>query len=101
MFSVDMVNIYIGLVGFVALPFALIGIGWFMTRRKRVATKALMNKIDEVYSKSKMSPQKCEEELHKLRNTDLESVTDGRITQEIYDLMNKKIDEYLEELRKQ
>jgi len=101
LFSADMVNIYIGLVGFVLLPFALIGIGWFMTRRKRITTKALMNKIDEVYSKSKMNPRKCEEELYRLRNTILESVTDGKITQESYDLMNKRIDEYLEELRKQ
>jgi len=101
LFNVDMVNIYIGLVGFVVLPFALIGIGWFMTRRKRIAAKSLMKKIDEVYSKSKMSPRKCEEELHRLKNTILEDLTDGKITQESYDIMDKKIEECLKELRKQ
>ncbi len=73
--SVDMVNIYIGILGFVALPFALLGIDWVRTRRKRAATKALLNKIDEVYSMFKMDPRKCEEELYTLKKTLLEGVT--------------------------
>jgi len=41
--------------------------------------KVLLNEIDEVYSRFKTDPRKCEEELFRLRNTILEGLTDGKI----------------------
>jgi len=99
--NVDMVNIYIGIVGFVALPIALIGIGWFRNRRKRLFIRTLLNEIDEVYSRFKTNPHRCEEELCRLRDKNFEVVVDGKIAQESYDIMDKRIEKYLEELRKQ
>ena len=99
--SVDMVNIYIGILGFVALPFALVGIEWYKNRRRRGTLKALLNEIDEVYSSFKTNPPRCEEELYRLRDKNLEVVADGKITQESYDIMDRRIEKYLEELGKQ
>ncbi|UCE16080.1 MAG: hypothetical protein JSV12_00200, partial [Candidatus Bathyarchaeota archaeon] len=98
--NVDMVNIYIGIVGFVALPIALIGIGWFRNRRKKTFIRTLLNEIDEVYSRLKTKPRRCKEELCRLRDKDFEVVIDGKIAQESYDIIDKRIEKYLEELRK-
>jgi hypothetical protein len=63
--------------------------------------KILLNGIDEVYLRFKTKPRKGEEELYRLRNTILEGLTDGKITEESYNIMDKRIDKYMEELRKQ
>jgi len=100
LFSLDWLNFIIALVGLVA-PVALFGFAWVRSRRRKAVIKTLLNKIDEIYSSFKMNPQKCEEGLCGLRNTILEDLADGKITQENYDIMDKKIEEYLKELRKQ
>jgi len=83
------------------LTVAFVGVAWIRTRRRRGIIKAFLNQIDEVYSKLKTNPQECEKELYRLRNTILEGLTDGRITEESYDIMDKKIDKYMEELQKE
>jgi len=100
LFSLESLNFIIALLGLV-ITVALLGVAWIRTHRKRVIIKALLNKIDEVYSRFKMNRLKCEEELSKLRNTILEDLADGKITQENYDIMNGRIEKYMEELRKQ
>jgi len=100
LFSLESLNFIIALLGLV-ITVALLGIAWFRARRKRVVIKALLNEIDDVYSKFKMNRLKCEEELSRLRNTILEDLTDGKITQENYDIMNERIQKYMGELRKQ
>jgi len=97
--DLDWLNFVIALVGLVA-PVALVGFAWVRNRRKKAVIKALLNRIDEVYSKFKTKPRKCEEELRGLRNKITEDLTDSKITQENYDIMDKKIEKYMEELRK-
>jgi hypothetical protein len=60
--------------------------------------RTFLAEIDDVYSKLKSDRQKCEEELYRLRNTILEGFTDGRITEENYGIMDKRIDKYMKEL---
>jgi len=100
LFSLESLNFIIALLGLV-ITVALLGVAWLRTRRKRVVIKALLNEIDDVYSKFKMNRLKCEEELSRLKNTILEDLTDGKITQENYDIMNERIEKHMEELRKQ
>ncbi len=100
MFRLEILQVILGLVGIV-LTVAFVVPAWFRTRRRRTVIKALLNKIDEVYSRFKMNPRKCEEELYRLRNTLSEDLADGKITRESYDVMDKKIEKYMEELRKQ
>jgi len=99
LFDLEWLNFVIALVGLMG-PIVLVGFAWVRNRRKKAAVKALLNRIDEVYSMFKTKPRKCKEELHKLRNTISEDLTKGKITQENYDIMDKKIEKYVEELRK-
>ena len=62
--------------------------------------KTFLAEIDDVYFKFKTERQKCEAALFRLRNTILEGLTDGKITQENYDVIDKRIDKYMDELRK-
>jgi hypothetical protein len=93
-------QIVLGLVGTV-FTVALVGTAWVKTRKRRGIVKAFLNEIDDVYSKYKTNPRKCEEELYRLRNTVLEGLTDGKITEENYNIVDNKIDKYMKELKKQ
>jgi len=97
--SLESLNLIIALLGLV-ITVALLGVAWIRTRKTRAATRALLDRIDQVYARFKMTPPKCEEELYRLKSTISKDLADGKITQECYDLMDKKIEEHLEELRK-
>jgi hypothetical protein len=83
------------------ITFSSIGTAWVRTRRRKGFTKAWLNETDEIYSKFKTDPQKCEDELCRLRNTLLEELTNGKITEQSHNIIDKKIDKYLEELQRQ
>jgi len=93
-------QILLGLVGIV-LTVALVGTAWIRTRKRRSIIKTFLDEIDDVYSKYKTNPQICEEELYRLRNTILEGLTDGKITEEHYAILDRKIDKYMKELQEQ
>ena len=94
----DITQVTLGLVG-IALIVALVVPAWFRTRRKRGIIRTFLKEIDEVFSRFKKDPKKCEEELSKLRNTILEGLTDGKISEESYNLIDKRIDKYKKELQ--
>jgi len=100
LFRPDILQVIVGLVG-IALTVALVVPAWVRTRRKRGVIKTFLNEIDDVYTRFKTDPRKCEEELYRLRNTILEGLTDGKISEESYDILDKRIDKYMEELQKQ
>lgn len=62
--------------------------------------KNFLAEIDDVYFKFKTQRQKCEEELSRLRNTILEGVTEGKITEGNYEIIEKRIDKHMKELLK-
>jgi len=101
LFSTVDLKVILALVA-LAVTSASIGTAWVRTRRRRGITKTLLKEIDEVYSRFKESPQKCEDELCRLRNTILEGLlADGKITEGSYNILEKRIEKYLEELQKQ
>ena len=93
----DVLQAILAILG-MALTVGLLGTAWFRTQRRKDIIKTWLNEIDDVYAKFKQDPQKCAQELTKLRNTILRGVTDGKITQESYNIMDERIDRYLEEL---
>jgi len=93
-------QILLGLVGIV-LTVALGGTAWMRARKRRSIIKTFLNEIDDVYSKHKANPRECEEELYRLRSTILEGLTDGKITEENYNILDSRIDKYMKELQKQ
>jgi hypothetical protein len=96
----DVLQALLAIVGMV-VTVSLIGTAWIRNRRGRNIVKAYSDEIDEVYSSHRIEPQKCEEELRALRNTILEGLTDGKIGEETYNVLDKKIDKYMAELDKQ
>jgi KaiC/GvpD/RAD55 family RecA-like ATPase len=84
----------VGLLG-IGLTATLVGNAWVRTHRRRGVIKAFLNEIDEVYSRFKMTPRKCEEELSRLRDVILERLTEGKITKENHSVLDKRIEEYM------
>jgi hypothetical protein len=93
-------QVILGLLGTV-VSLAVVGGAWVKSRRKRGIIKTFLNEIDDIYSKLKNNPKKCEEELYRIRNTILEGLTEGKITEESYNILDAKLDKYMKELQKQ
>jgi hypothetical protein len=98
LFNSQNLQVILGALGTV-LTVALIGTAWIRTRKRRGITKTFLDEIDDVYSKFKTDRKTCEEELYRLRNTILEGLTDGKITEENYDILDRKIDKCMKELQ--
>jgi hypothetical protein len=96
--SPESMQILLGLVGIV-ITVSLGGTAWMRTRKRRSIIKTFLDEIDDVYSKFKTNPRVCEEELYRLRNTILEGLTDGKITEANYEILDRKIDKYMKELQ--
>jgi hypothetical protein len=97
--SSESVQIILAILG-TLITIGLIGTAWIRTRHGRTAVKNFLAQIDDIRVRRKDDPAKCEEELFELRNTVLEGVTDGKITQEGYGIIDAKIDKCLEELHR-
>lgn len=97
--SSENMQIIVGILG-TLITIGLVGTAWIRTRHGRTAVKNFLAQIDDIRARRKDDPVKCEEELFELRNTVLEGVTDGRITQEGYEIIDAKIDKCLEELHR-
>jgi hypothetical protein len=80
------------------LTLGLVGGTWFRSRKRRNLVKAFLADADDVYSRLKAYPKNCEDELYALRNTVLEGLTDGKLTEENYEIIDKRIDKYVAEL---
>jgi KaiC/GvpD/RAD55 family RecA-like ATPase len=91
-------KVILALVGLVVTG-ASIGTAWVRTRRRKGITRTLLKEIDEVHSRFKADPQKCEDELCMLRNRISEELADGKITEESHKIIDKRIDKYMEEVR--
>jgi hypothetical protein len=50
--------------------------------------------VTNVYFRLKTDLQMCEEELHTLGNAIFKGLTDGKITQENHDVLDRNIDKY-------
>jgi len=78
-----------------------LGSTWIRNRGRRNITKFLLDQADTLYLTFKQDPKRCKEELCKLRSTTLEMVTNGKITEQIHSIIEKRIDNYIKELPKQ
>lgn len=68
------------------------------TRRKRGRIKSLLNEIDNIYYRFKMNARRCEAELYRLRDMVLEDYKNGKITEQSYNILNERINDYLNNL---
>jgi hypothetical protein len=93
----DVISAILGLLGTV-VTVGLVGGAWFRSRKRRDIVKAFLAEIDDVYSRLRTDPKKCEEELYTLRNTILEGLTEGKMTEDNYAILDNRIDKYVNEL---
>ncbi len=80
---------------------AIIGaiIGGLLSNRKRRRIKKLLDDVDKTYESFKMNSRRCEAELYRHREIVLEQLKKGRINEESYNILDKRIDNYLGEIR--
>ncbi len=76
-------------------------VGWHFTQRNKNTMGKYLTHIDTTYSSFKMNAQDCETELHKLRKSITEDLKKGKLEESSYAILEKRIDDYLKEVRDQ
>jgi len=94
------ISVLIAIIG-LTVTTGTLGSTWIRNRGRRNITKFLLDQADTLYLTFKQDPKKCKEEFCKLRSTTLEMVTNGKITEQIHSIIEKRIDNYISELPKQ
>ncbi|MFQ5975466.1 MAG: hypothetical protein ACE5J5_04005, partial [Candidatus Hydrothermarchaeales archaeon] len=74
-------------------------IGGLLSRRKRGRVKKLLDDIDKTYESFRMNSRRCEAELYRHRGVVSEHLKKGKINEESYSILDKRIDDYLGEIR--
>ncbi len=74
-------------------------IGGLLSSRKRRRIKKLLDDVDKTYESFKMNSRRCEAELYRHRDIVLEQLKKGKINEESYNILDKRIDNYLSEIR--
>lgn len=67
-------------------------------RKKKKSISKYMTEIDNTFSEFKQKTKRCEAELYRLRDLLEERLKKGKIDESIYELLQKRIDKYLEEI---
>ncbi|MDD5133441.1 MAG: hypothetical protein PHD81_04385 [Candidatus Nanoarchaeia archaeon] len=84
---------------------AVIGIaaalaGWFFTRKKSGTTSKYLTEINTTFNNYKNNSDKCEIQLLELKNKLEKEFSSGKLTEQSYDILDRKIDNYLGDIRK-
>lgn len=93
-------------VQFLALVVSLIGLILGVTgfslanKKKRKYLKRYMHEIDDAYSSYKLKTKRCEAELYRLQDQIEDQLKDGKIDENTYHLLEKRIEKYLDEIKR-
>jgi hypothetical protein len=78
--------------------------GWFvrheMARVKRSRVKALLEEIDDFYARWGWNAERCKAGLIALKDRILDEFKSGKISEENYAILERKIDDYIKVLRR-
>ncbi len=81
-------------------------VGWmFRTRserrRRAILYKELLQGVDGIYTRYKMNARQCEAELYRFKEQMINEFKQGMITEENYNVLDGRIEEYLAEIREE
>jgi hypothetical protein len=74
-------------------------IGFYKLRKKRSQLRKYIDKLDKTYNKYKYDPRLCERNLRSLKESLKVKVKRGEVEEYHYIILDKKIDDYLEEFK--
>ncbi|UCE37750.1 MAG: Ig-like domain-containing protein [Thermoplasmata archaeon] len=74
-------------------------IGFLTIRKKRSKLRQYIERIDDTFNKYKKDPQECEQELIALREDIKAEVKEGKLEENHFLILDKKIDDYLMEMK--
>lgn len=92
-------------VQFMALIVSLVGVflavsGFsFASKNKQKYLKKFLHEIDDAYSSYKWKTKRCEAELYRLKDQVEDQLKAGKIDENTYQLLEKRIDKYLDEIK--
>ena len=78
---------------------AAAGFGYYKIRKKRGQLRKYMIKIDTTYDEHRKDPQVCENRLNSLKEWLKVKVKQGMVDEYHYLILDKKIDDYLQDIR--
>jgi hypothetical protein len=67
-------------------------------QKKKKSISKYMTEIDNTFNEFRQKTKRCEAELYRLRDLLEERLKKGKIDESIYELLQKRIDKYLEEI---
>jgi len=81
-------------------------VGWmFRTRSERrrrvILYKELLQGVDSIYTRFKMNARQCEAELYRFKELVMSEFKQGMITEENYNVLDGRIEEFLAEIREE
>lgn len=74
-------------------------IGFYKLRKKRSQLRKYIDKLDKTYNRYKYDPRLCERNLRSLKESLKAKVKRGEVEEYHYIILDKKIDDYLEEFK--
>jgi hypothetical protein len=93
--------------GLITIGATVVGVGGWMYRKRvnarkgRILINKFMEEVDGIYSRFKMNSIKCESELIRLQGEILHEFKEGIIDEENFNLLDKRIEFYLREIREE
>ncbi len=81
-------------------------VGWMLRtrserRRRAILYKELLQGVDGIYTRYKMNARQCEAELYRFKEQMISEFKQGMITEENYNVLDGRIEEYLAEIREE
>lgn len=91
-------NMVGGIIAIISIVIA--GVGWFLTRKKSSTTSKYMTEINNTFNEYKNNSDQCELHLAELKSKLEKELSSGKLTEQSYDILDRKIENYLSSVRK-
>ena len=86
---------------FIAIAVAFAGVvGWILTRKRKSITSKYLREINQTFETNKRNLTECESKLLELKNKIEEDFSKGKLTEQSFDILDRRLDKYLGEVRK-